>query len=202
MSRTSRQVGISRHKSSFVAPTLIAHAVASLQGFSNPYDAVTSGINTSGANLLIAATQIYSANSVTNTVVSSKINGIADGNVWHQLANAPPGGGFNFPQIWYSWNPTVSTAANHTFMCHSNSGGDDYGTSIAVAAFSNMKSIADPWAGIFSIGPIAGAGLKGWRGIGGGPAGGPFALTGTGAQNAGAGTLEYLGTFLAGGSNA
>ncbi len=114
------------------APTLIANGTAQSSGTT----AVTSGLKTAGASLLIAITCAYTNyfNSVSDT-----IGGVPTGNVWVQVpnTNSSSGYGYGVPQIFYVVNPVVSSGADHVFTAKNNG---STGISIAVMAWSGIDT--------------------------------------------------------------
>jgi hypothetical protein len=110
-----------------LTPALIAHASSSSAGCTSA-PAVTSALNTTGANFLVMTISDYGVSSALSAVSDSK------GNTWIHLTN------YNNAQdnttIWYAKNATVGT--NHTFSASGSC------ISISVMAFSNMDT-ANPF---------------------------------------------------------
>jgi hypothetical protein len=98
---------------------LVAHAQAFGTGGS---PAVTTGVNTTGATLLVATVSALYA----EITISDSLN-----NDWQPLTQYGDGGESATIQMFYAYAPTVGTG--HTFT---GSGENNFGTSISVAAFS------------------------------------------------------------------
>ena len=108
-------------------PALVAHTIAGSNGTGS---VTTTAINTTGSGFLILVVTPESASDAI-TVADSKSN------TWHQVS-LPNGRDFGSPLLYYAFGATVGTG--HTFTVSATNG-----VLVSVAAFSGVKSSADPF---------------------------------------------------------
>ena len=151
-------VFIAGNSSPPVSPALVSHVALIGNG-------TTSEIDTTGATLLVVNTTAFLGGGPVPTITDSK------GNTWHALTQHSNNS--YAQQLFYAWNPTVGTG--HTFT-----GTGGFASTFEVAAFSGIKTTADP----FEV--EAGAGVTGFDGQGGSVTAtvpGSLYISGFGLQN-------------------
>jgi hypothetical protein len=108
---------------------LVSHAIAN-----GVNGATTSGIDTTGATLLVLGVSDFTGGPGV-TISDSK------GNTWTALTAFSNSAGAMRVRIYYAWNPSVGTG--HTFT----SAGTGVYTAIAASAFSGIETGSDPYQG-------------------------------------------------------
>jgi hypothetical protein len=113
------------------SPVFVSSVQALGAGLFSP--TVTSAINTSGANFVVAVIASYTGGGGVNICNFSDSNG----NTWSTALNVNPGGSYNWNlNVYYVYSPVVGTG--HTFTCTPVSNGSyDF---MAIAAFSGIAS--------------------------------------------------------------
>ena len=105
--------------------------------------AITTGVDTTGANFLVAVCAGYDHNQV--PVLTDTIGGNPSGNTWTQVSGVTWSSQTGAHQILYCYNAAVGP--NHVFHLLASAGGGDGTPGIAVAAFQGMP-VTDPFESV------------------------------------------------------